>query len=789
MLWAQDLATVSGQVLDNQTRIGLPMANVILSNRFDSTIVSGTVSEVDGHFTLTGVPNGNFILFFSFVGYEDQALPMLIGDLNHIFDVGKIALTPDNRQLGEVVVVTSREVVSSGLEKKIFSVEENISQQGSSVLDALRNLPGVTISSDGKILLRGSDQVAILIDGKQSSLTGFSNQKGLDNLPATNIDKIEIINNPSARYNASGMAGLINVIYKKETNTGFNGEASLNVGVGEFWQRQENLPRITPKYAQTPKANPSINMNYRTTKANWFFQGDGIVRRRVNANEFTTRDYTDGTTDIQSQFLENRTQKLYNLKGGIDMYLSKANTLTLFALWQDEYHIDLGDVPYDNLETGQRLRLWTWREDEHTRFINYAVNYHHKFLQSGHEIKIGYQYTGGGEDEFFPFTDSSAVRTGDDATFLTVFEYVHAFNIDYVKPLRAGRLEMGSRITLRNIPITYTLTPGQNSILDPNLGLWSKYHENVYATYLNYVRESNHLDIEAGMRFEPSWVSYELDPTNAYYQDNAYQYLPFFPNIRLTYKINDDHTLSLFHNRRVDRPGEFDVRPFPKYDDPEILKTGNPNLRPQFTNTFELAYKHYWTSGSFFASAYARFIENIFSRIYTQDSTSIYNIIHTIPANLGNGRNLGMELVYQQEISSKMKLNASMTVYQNRIDAFNGTSSYPYPQPFASDLSEVTTGNAKLILTWKFPKQIEFQLSNVYYAPDIIPQGKVRERYSLDFGLKKTSANGHFEWRLSTTDLLNTFQIRKEITGTNFNLTANNYYETQVVTWGMKYKF
>ena len=278
MLWAQDLATISGQVLDNQTRIGLPMANVILSNRFDSTMVTGTVSEVDGHFTLTGIPNGNFILSFSFVGYEDQALPMLIGDLNHIFDVGEIALTPDNRQLGEVVVATGREIVSSGLEKKIFGVEENISQQGSSVLDALRNLPGVTISADGKVLLRGSDQVAILIDGKQSSLTGFSNQKGLDNLPATNIDKIEIINNPSARYNASGMAGLINVIYRKETKTGFNGEASLNVGVGELWQRQENLPRITPKYAQTPKVNPSINMNYRTTRANWFFQSSATVR-------------------------------------------------------------------------------------------------------------------------------------------------------------------------------------------------------------------------------------------------------------------------------------------------------------------------------------------------------------------------------------------------------------------------------------------------------------------------------------------------------------------------------
>ncbi len=785
---AQEQATVSGLVLDKSDQAILPFATVTL-RKPDSTLVTGVITDSNGRFVLAGIPTGDYILTVSYVGYSSQTLTLLVGSLNKAYDFGKIFLIAANAQLGEVTVSGSREMVSQALERKTFDVGENFSQQGGSVLDAMRNLPGVTVTSDGKVQLRGSDQVSVLIDGKTSSLTGFGNQKGLDNLPASNIEKIEIINNPSAKYNAAGMAGIINIIYKKEKQTGFSGEGGLAAGVGELWTRQENLPRISPKYAWTPKINPTVSLNYRSEKVNWFFQGDGIARRRVNANEFSTRIYNDGTPNIQSQFLENRTQKLYNLKGGLDWFASDRTTITLFALWQDEYHIDAGDVPYDRLETGQRLRLWTWKEDERTRFINYAVNLQHKFLQPGHELKAGYQYTGGGEDEYFPFTDSSATRVGNDATFLTVFEYVHAFTADYVKPLRAGRVEAGARVSLRNIPITYTLTPGQNSILDPNLGKWSRYTENVFASYLNFIRERPKTDIEAGVRFEPSFVKYELDPANQYYQNNAYEYFPLFPSIRFTRKLEGGNTLSLFYNRRVDRPGEFDVRPFPKYDDPEILKTGNPNLRPQFTNNWEAAYKHYWEQGSLFTSVFYRQIENIFSRIYTQDSTSAYTIVNTIPANLGRGTNLGGELTWQQALGKSWKVTGSVTIYQNHIDAFSGTSYYPYPQPFSSPASTLTTGNFKLVFNGKLKNGYELQVSSAYYAPDLIPQGKVLERYALDLGVKKTSKDGKTEWRLSATDLVNTFQIRKHFTGTNFTLDANNYFESQVITLGFKRKF
>lgn len=783
----QETATVSGEVKEKGTGTALPYATVAL-RAGDSTLVTGTLTDSAGRFVLAGIPPGHYNIEFSYVGYDPQLVPLAVGGLNKVFDFGKILLAPSAVQLSEVAVAGSRELVSQAMEKRTFNLGENFSQQGGSVLNAMRNLPGVTVTEDGKVQIRGSDQVSVLIDGKTSSLTGFGNQKGLDNLPATNIEKIEVITNPSAKYNSAGMAGVINIVYKKQTQVGLSGEWSLGTGFGELWTRQENLPRISPKYAWTPKVNPSISLNYRSAKVNWFFQGDGIVRQRVNANEFTTRIYNDGTPNIQSQFLENRTQKLYNLKGGLDWYLSDNTTLTFFALWQDEYHIDKGDVPYDQLETGKRLRLWIWREDERTRFINYAANFQQKFRQPGHELKAGYQYTGGGEDEYFPFTDSSAVRVGDDATFLTVFEYVHAFTVDYVKPLRSGRFEAGARVALRNIPITYTLTPGTNSILDPNLGQWSRYTENVYASYINFIRERRTFDIEAGLRFEPSFVKYELDPANIYYSNNSYEYLPLFPNIRLTRKFEGGHSFSVFVHRRVDRPGEFDVRPFPKYDDPEILKTGNPNLRPQFTTTAETAYKRFWETGSLFVSVFYKRIEHIFSRIYTQDTTAAYTIVNTIPANLGEGTNFGGEITWQQAVGEKWRLTGSATVYQNHINAFSGTSYYPYPQPFTAAASTLTTGNVKLVATGKLSKGYEFQVSNAYYAPDVIPQGRTLSRYALDVGIKRIIKDGRAEWRVSVTDLTNTFQIRKEIKDPAFTLNASNYYESQVVTFSIKWK-
>lgn len=786
---AQELAFISGRILESETGDPLPYATVTLVHNSDQALFTGLITDGNGKFVFQEVPPGNYILSVTFIGFENQEIPVLVGDLNHIYDVGKILMVAASQELNEIMVSAKREIVSSGLDKKSFSVVDNISQSGGSVLDAMRNLPGITVDPEGKVLLRGSDNVSVLIDGKSSSLTGFGNQKGLANIPASNIDRIEIINNPSAKYNAAGMAGIVNIIYKKEKETGWNGEVGITTGIGELNQRRQNLPNISDKYAITPKLNPNVSLNYRTKKVNLFLQADGITRRSVNTNEFTQRDYTDGSIDVSSQFLENRTQSLYNIKGGLDWEINNNNTLTFFALRQYEEHVDLGDVPYDNLNTENRRRLWLWREDEQTKFINYSANFTHRFEQPGHELNLTYLYTGGGEDELFTFSDSSANRQSNDATHLVVNEYVHNISLDYVKPMRAGRMELGSKISLRNIPITYIIDPGQNSILDPNLGEWSTYTEDVYAFYANYVWQSNDYDLEAGMRFEPTFVKYKLDPDNVYYDNISYQYFPLFPNIRLTRNLNEKNTLSLFFNRRVDRPGEFEVRPFPKYDDPEILKTGNPALRPQFTQNFELAYKRFWIGGSAYASLFYRRMEGIISRVYTTDTQATDAIINNIPQNLGQGTNLGLELVVDQQVTNKWNLNANLNWYRNHINAFSGTLLYPYSQPFEFAESSTYTWNFKVNSNLEFGKGWDFQLTSVYYAPDIIPQGRIKDRYSLDFGLKKKVWNNKAEVWLAATDLLNTFQIEREIKGENFNLTAYNYYETQVITLGFNYKF
>jgi len=481
---------------------------------------------------------------------------------------------------------------------------------------------------------------------------------------------------------------------------------------------------------------------------------------------------------------------LYNIKGGLDWFIDDNNKLTLYSLFQDEYHIDRGHVPYDYASDGTRKRFWTWAEDENTRFINYAANFSHNFKQPGHTIEAGFLYTKGGEDELFPFTDSSAVRNSTDETHLLVDEIVTDMNIDYVKPLRSGRLEMGSKVQLRKIPISYKIKPGVNSILDTKLGEWSEYNEDVYAVYANLVHESKVFDIEGGLRVEQTTVSYDIDPANIYYTKNdAYNYLELFPNIRLTFKLNEKNRISAFYNRRVDRPGEFELRPFPKYDDPEILKTGNPYLRPQFTQTFELAYKTLWEDGSIYFSGFYRLIDDIFERVYTNDNTASTTIINTIPQNLGKGTNLGFELALEQKITDKWDFNGSFNWYANTINAFSGTSIYPYPQTFSFNESKSNTWSCKLNSNLKLPYQTDFQLSAVYYAPNIIAQGKIKERYSVDFGLKKQVLKGKAEISLAATDLLNTFAVRKSIIGDGFNLTAENYYETQVITLGMKYKF
>jgi outer membrane receptor protein involved in Fe transport len=777
--------TISGLIKDKANKSALSYVNVVLKTEKDSAFVTGTVSNEEGRFTLSNVIPNNYYFEISFIGYVTKRQSIYVGSLSEFLDVSTIDLEEDIKTLGEVVVSAKQDEVGGKMDKKSFKVEDNISQSGGSVLQTMQNLPGVTVQ-DGKVQLRGNDKITVLIDGKQTALTGFGSQSGLDNIPASAIEKIEIINNPSSKYDANGNAGIINIVMKKNKQEGFNGKVGFTTGLGSLWVRQENLPTIRPQYQFTPKINPSLSLNYRKKKINVFFQADNLYTQTLNKNEFVTRTYDDGTI-INQQLKRNRNTNFFTSKAGFDWSINQNNTLTISALFGSEKIIDRGDQPFFNADNTVRKRLWQFLEDELKTTVMATAAYQHKFKQAGHLLNIGFNYTFHREDEKYFYDNYLPTTTGTDAFKLLSDEQVYDFNFDYIKPLKYGRIETGVKLRNRNIPTNMQFIPGVNSVLDTNAGGWATYKELIPAVYGNYIFENKKWEAELGLRLEYVKIQYDVNPNHNTYKSDRYNYTQPFPNARLAYKINDRNKISFFYNRRVDRPNEVDIRIFPKYDDAEIIKVGNPALRPQFTNSFELGYKTSWDKGYLYSAAYHRFADGTITRISSIAPNS--NLIYAIFQNAGRSYNTGLEVVLTQEVAKWYSFNLNLNGYHNQINAFSVENKYPVPNTFSANKQEIISGNIKLNNTFHLPKNFDAQLTAIYLAPDIIPQGKIAQRFSLDLGIKKSLQKGKGELFLNATDILNTMIIKKEIQGQGFKYISTDYYETQVIRLGYNYKF
>ncbi len=785
--WAQsNLVTLSGIVKDKTTKAVLPFVNVMLKMETDGSFVTGTVTTEEGLFTINNIKSGNYLVELSYTGYKTTTQSLLAGELSAFLDLGTIELEENVATLTEVVVTGQQDAVVETMDKKTYTIADNITQSGGSILQAMQNLPGVTINQDGKAQLRGSDKVTLLIDGKQTALTGFGSQAGLDNIPASAIERIEIINNPSAKYDANGMAGIINIIMKKESKEGFNGKVGFTTGLGALWVRKENLPTIRPQYTQTPKINPSLSLNYRKNKFNAFLQADNLYTQTLNKNEFVTRTYLDGTV-INQQLKRNRNTNLFTSKAGLDYFLNERNTFTISGLFRQETIIDRGDQPFFNQDVSERLRLWQFLEDEVLTATMVSASYGHKFKQAGHVLNIGFNYTFDREDEKYFFDNTLPTYTSKEAFALIADQHVADLTIDYIKPLRYGRLETGFKFRKRDIPTNMQFIVGVNSPLDTSADGQATYKELIPAIYGNYVFENRFFEAELGLRVEHIGLQYEVAPGHSTYISDGYSYTQPFPTVRLAYKLNESNKLSFFYNRRVDRPNEVDIRIFPKYDDAEIIKVGNPALRPQFTNSMELGYKTSWPSGYFYTAAYHRFADGTITRISSliPGSTLIYAIFQ----NAGKSYNSGLEVVFNQEVAEWYSFNLNVNGYRNQINAFSVDNLYPVPNTFSADKQELFSGSIKLNNSFHLPGNVDARLTAVYLAPDIIPQGKIASRFSLDMGVKKTIQKGRGELFVNATDLLNMMIIKREIQGEGFDYIITDYYETQVVRAGYTYKF
>ncbi len=786
LLAQKSSVNVSGTIKAKASEEAMAFVNVQLTKEVDSSFVAGTISVDNGLFTITNVKPGEYLLKLSYIGYKNKSLPLFIGSNSEYIDLGVILMEENTQQLNSVVITAKQDAVIGTMDKKTYKLDEAVSQSGGSIMQSMNNLPGVT-TQDGQILLRGNNQVMILIDDKQTAITGFGNQNGLDNLPASAVEKIEIINNPSAKYDANGNAGIINIILKKEEQSGLNGKAGLSTGLGALWVRKENLPGIRPQYQATPKINPSLALNYRKKKINLFMQADNLYTETLNKNEFVTRTYNDGTI-IEQQLKRNRNTNLFTSNAGMDWFMDDHNTLTISGLFSQESIKDYGDQPFFSGNTGESLRLWQFLEDEVLTAAMVSVAYEHKFRHPGQKLNMGFNYTFDREDEKYFFTNTYPSFATEESFFLIADQKVADFTLDYTRPLKHGLLETGLKFRRRIIPTDMQFNPSpENSVLDPGADGKATYKETIPAIYANYTYEVKKLEAEIGIRIEYVDLQYDVDPNHNTYQSDGYDYFQPFPNARLTYKINEHNKISAFYNRRVDRPDEVDIRIFPKYDDAEIIKVGNPALQPQFTNSFELGYKNSWNKGYFYGATYHRISDGTITRIGTTVDDS--NLIYNISQNAGKSYNTGVEIVISQALSEKINVNLNLNGYHNQIDAFTVVNQYPIESTITIEQQKNYSGNIKLNTNFKLGNNTKAQLTAIYLAPDIIPQGTIYSRFSLDAVVKKTIQNGKGELFLNATDLLNTMIVQKTIDGNNFSYTSSDYYETQVIRIGYSYKF
>ncbi|WP_310572458.1 TonB-dependent receptor [Gemmatimonas sp.] len=778
--------TLFGKVQDAQTKAALPFLTLQLQTEKDSAFVGGRLTNEQGAFTFTGLKKGTYVLVVRSIGYQPIRQRVLIGELSAFLDLGTILMVKEVRVLGDVKVTANADAVAGTMDKKSFTVSDNISQSGGSVLQAMSTLPGVTVAQDGKVQVRGSDKVVVLIDGKQTALTGFGSQNGLDNLPASALERIEIINNPSAKFDANASAGIINLIFKKQEQEGFNGKIGVMGGAGALWMKKENLPTIRPQYRGTPKFNPSVAVNYRKGATNSFLQADWLYSPTLNKNEFSTRTYDDGTVIVQ-QIKRNRRTDYATLNGGVDHAFDERNTFSISGLFNREKILDNGDNPYFSGTLQNRYRLWQFLEDEVKYTAFGSAVFTHKFQEPGHSLVFTSNYSFHREDEKYFFTNTVPTFVGTDAFKLLSDEHVVDFNADYTKPLKQGRVEAGFKGRYRSIPVNMQFFAGQNSPLDTGAGGWATYRETIPALYGTYVFESQRVELEGGVRFEQVQVDYDVNPDHNTYQSDGYRYFQPFPNVRAAYKFDDANKLSLFFNRRVDRPNEVDIRIFPKYDEPELIKVGNPALQPQYSTSSELGYKTSWSKGSVYAAAYHRIVDGTITRIATQAPGSV--LLYNVFQNGGRSRSTGAEVVWQQTISPRLSLSANANAFRRSIDAFTVVNQYPVPVSYAAARQTLTSGNGKLNAVIKLPHDWQTQISQVYLAPDLLPQGRIGSRYSLDLGMKKSVQQGRGEIVVNATDLLNTMQAERTIRGTNFRLVSTDYLETQVVRVGYNWKF
>jgi len=746
--------SIKGTIVDNTTNAPLEFATAILLK--SNTIVTGVSTNEKGEFNLNAT-EGSYTIRLEYIGYKSVELPTKNYTKN--LQLGNIKLDEESSQLDEIQITAEKSTVEYKLDKKVFNVGKDLISKGGSVNDILNNVPSVNVDAEGGISLRGNGNVRILINGKPSVLTS---NNGLAQIPAENIEKVEVSTNPSSKYGAEGTAGIINVILKRNKKGGFSSSIQLTTG--------------------SPVNNAlNYNVNYKTEKFNIFSNLSHTNMRLPGTLDYfqTNTDNQNITSSTKQHVGIERNYKMNNVYVGGDYYINDKNTLTFSYYFRSNVSNHITDYSYDFLGSNQQIEstiLSTNKYKEPQKANQIEVNYVKTFEKPGQKFTANIQYDFWNDDEnenitrkqTFPIVSvENSLKSRDVESSKDLL-----FQADYVLPIfEKSRLEMGIKGEIRRINSDYKVW--DNAVLVDSLDNLLHYDEKIYGAYLQYGNREKKFQYSLGLRMEHSDTK-STDRKNVFF--NHKKYTDLFPTVHLTYNFSDSNSLQLSYSKRITRPRFWQLNPFGGIADKNNVRYGNPDLNPMYTNSFEIGTLKRWRGFTINPSIYYQRSTNIFEMITYRNNS---NTIITTPVNLGSENRYGAELVSTYSPYKWWRLSADVNFY-----GFNQKGSYKNINYDSNN----NTWTSRLNSTMKFT---DFSLQSTvnYVGARTSGQTHTESVAWFNLGMSKDFSNDKMTLTLNANNLFNSRETRRFISGDKYALQVNSNNSQRRITATFIYRF
>ena len=754
--------TVKGKVIDSETKEELSFVNIAVSPKGSKDIAGGVATDLSGGFEVNGLKFGTYTLTVSFVGYKTATREFSVSRTSPVAQLRPIQLSEDAQALKEVEITGIRSQMKFEIDKKVFNVDQAIAAAGGSASELLENIPSVEVDNEGSISLRGNTNVTIWIDGKPSGLTADNQGQILEQMPAENIDRIEVITNPSAKYSPEGTTGIINIILKKDKRKGYYGSIQAGANTDDRGNVGGSL---------------SGNINFNSKK--WDLYANIGLRNHVHSRtEHTYRDNLDADGNKISylnQDAVNTGRGLFcMLRGGATYHLGDKDNFSLDLMG----NIGKRGGSNSNIYTSNVPALYdtSWRvseQDNRNTGGSASLSYRHLFSkESTLDLLASYnRWNMEGNNLFTQTYDKKYLAdTSMQRQESSVLSGFWTFQADYADKFSENmRMEAGYKGELQQeeSPVS-TFNGRRESELQENHQLYNDffYGRDVHALYGTFSHKIKSFSYQLGLRGEYTSVetqslSYGQSRGTAPVYDTSY--FNFFPSIFLSYALQQGHEFQLNYTRRISRPRGHRLNPFVNLEDTMNISFGNPYLLPEYSNSLEFNYLKKWNLHTLSLSLYHRNTDNMIQRIRYRDN----QVMKSTFVNVAHEGRTGLELISKNTLFKMLDLTTTFNFYYNEMDSFTY-----WPQnaalPVTAAAEEDFSWNVRMLASLALPKGFMLQLTGRYDAPRLVAQGERMANYSLDAGLRKSFFNKKLSMNLNVRDLFNTQSWHTITTGDGF---------------------